>query len=255
MSAWHRCCALSKRSPEPERSRTQLNEHPPKIPAPDLGWALSRTLRTPLDGLRISMETMAAQIKSGAFDSNAGVRALEAGIEQVQRIARDVDALIAYAKPRSVSPLKCSLDELLHSTLTAMPAELRARIRITCPKPGSTPRLDGPLLASCLSRLLESSLDAAEESDWILLEVRRRGNFTCFSIFNGGAGSILGPATEREDTPRGAHLGLGESLARRDLERMGATLNHELEGETQHLVVRIPDAGVDQKSSTGAQVA
>ena len=217
------------------------------IPAPELGWALSRTLRAPLDGLRISMEALIENFAQPSFDAEAGTRTLEAAIEQVGRIARDVDALIAYARPRELAPLRCTLDELVHSTLSALPAALRARVRVNCRKPGKGLFVDGPLLASCLAHVIESSLEVSQEHEWLLLEVRRTdngdgtGQRTAFRIFNGGAGSILGPTTDREDTPQGAHLGLGESLARRDLERMGSRLKLETDGEIQHLVVEVPD--------------
>jgi K+-sensing histidine kinase KdpD len=218
-----------------------MKNDPRKLDAPDLGWALSRTLRAPLDGLRASMETLAGNLRHESVDGRGAARTLDAALEQVQRIARDVEALIAYARPRPVAPLRCSVDELLQTTLLALPPDLRTRVRVTCPAPGYTTHVDGPLLAGCLARLLESSLHSSRESDWVLLEVRPVAGEVQFRIFDGGAGSILGPVVEREDTPRGAHLGLGESLARRDLERMGVTMTLERVHEVQHLVVHVPE--------------
>jgi signal transduction histidine kinase len=214
---------------------------PTEIPTPDMGWALSRTLRAPLDGLRASIESLARTLRAERVDPASAARTLDAALEQVQRMARDLDALIAYAKPRPVAPLSCTIDEILHATLTALPAELRTRVRITCSAPGHSPWVDGPLLASSLMRILETSLDSSGKDAWVLLEVRRTDTEIQFRVFDGGSGSILGPRTARDDSPRGAHLGLGESLAQRDLERMGASLSLETVDGLAHLVVRVPD--------------
>ena len=214
---------------------------PTPIEPPDLGHALSRTLRAPLNGLRASMESLSSDLRRDRLEGRAAARKVDAALEQVQRIARDVEALIAYAEPRPVAPLRCSVDELLHATLSALPADLRTRVRVTCTSPGHAPFVDGPLLAGCLARILESTLDTTAADDWVLLEVRRRSDETQFRIFGGGSGSILGPVQPREDTPRAAHLGLGESLARRDLERMGVSLALERIDDVQHLIIRVPD--------------
>jgi K+-sensing histidine kinase KdpD len=216
-------------------------EPDPQVPAPpEMGWALSRALRTPLDGLRASLESLAAGLRQARIDPPGAARTLDAAIEQVQRMARDVDALVAYARPRDVAPLSCSIDEILHATLSALPVQVRSRVRITCPKPGASLWVDGPLLASALTRLLEASLSAPGRDDWVLLEVRRGDDEVQFRVFDGGVGSILGPRVEREDSPRGAHLGLGGSLAYRDLERMGAALTLETLDGVPHLAVRVP---------------
>jgi signal transduction histidine kinase len=220
-----------------------MPEPDPQIPAaPELGWALSRTLRTPLDGLRASLESLAAGLRQAKVDPAGAARAIDAVLEQLQRTARDVDALIAYAKPPAVAPLWCSIDEILHATLSALPVALRPRVRITCSSPGSSLWVDGPLLASALTRLLEASLSAPGGDNWVLLEVRHGESEVQFRVFDGGVGSILAPRVEREDSPQGAHLGLAGSLAYRDLERMGASLSLETLDGVGHLAVHVPVA-------------
>lgn len=229
---------FAPRGAEPAAHRAMHDESE----ARELGRKMNRVLRTPLAGLRASMESLGSELRGQGSDSAANT--LEAALEQVTRLARDVEALVDLAAPRPVAPLGCSAEEIVLAAVRALPPAIRPRVRIAGPLPTGRVMVDGPLLAASLEHLLESALDGAGEGDWALLQVRRESDDTVFAIALGGGASILQPGSiGREPTPWDAHLDLGVALAHRDIGRMGAVLQVETtERGCTRAVVRVPAA-------------
>jgi K+-sensing histidine kinase KdpD len=179
--------------------------------------------------------------------SRAGARAggtLKGALEQVVRMSRDVETLVELAAPKPVAPLRCTVEEILQAALAMLPVEQRARVRVARPAPAHVLLVDGPLLSGSLGHLLESALDAADRDEWVLLQVRHEVDATLFAIVEGGSSSILQPGDLCRGSLFEAHLGLGISLAVRDLDRMGVEL--EIDSTTRgctRVLVQIPDAG------------
>jgi len=205
----------------------------------DLGLAMSRILRNPLAGLRASMESLAGGLEEDAAGPTSQ-DTLRSALDQVTQLSRDVEALVDFAAPRPIAPLRCTPEEIVQAALATLPGELRARVRVARP---ATPRalvVDGPVLAISLGHLLESALEASSGDDWVLLQVRDEQAVTVFAIVDGGNSSLLHPGPTCENTTRQAHLGLGVSLAVRDIDRMGAELDLETtERGCTRVVVRL----------------
>lgn len=183
--------------------------------APDLGLTMTQILRNPLSTLRASMETLASEFRA---DDPRSLK-LSGALEQVLAMSRDVEALLQLTAPRPLAPLTCSVDEIIESALRRQGFENRARVRIARPKSASTLRVDGPLLADCLARLVEHAL--ATNGENVLLSTTREEQRTRFSIV---ADALPTPSAE-QPAQRRAALELGFALARRDAARMGAQLD------------------------------
>ncbi len=196
------------------------------LPAPDLGLTMTQVLRNPLSALRASMETLASEFRA---DDPRSLK-LSGALEQVLAMSRDVDALMALAAPRPLAPLTCSLDEILESALRRQGFEQRARVRLARPTSPANLRVDGPLLADCLARLLEHALASVSQS--VLLSTQRDGALTRFAIVADSASA--GATWEQLPQQRRAALELGLALARRDAQRMQAELE-VAHGELGHL--------------------
>jgi K+-sensing histidine kinase KdpD len=196
---------------------------------------MTQILRNPLSALRASMETLASEFRA---DDPRSLK-LSGALEQVLSMSRDVDALLALASPRPLAPLTCSVDEILEASLRRQGFASRARVRLARPATPPTLRVDGPLLADCLARLLEYSLAAGGDS--VLLSARRDGRVTRFSIVSGSDAANAEP--EQLNHHKRAALELGMALARRDAQRMQSVLEIT-RSERGHLLLNlcVPDA-------------
>jgi K+-sensing histidine kinase KdpD len=211
----------------------------------DLGLAMSRILRNPLAGLRASMETLAGELDEAQAAADSQFT-LKAALDQVTRLSRDVEALVDYAAPRPIAPLRCTLEEILQAALATLPGELRARVRVARSEASHPLHVDGPVLATCLGHLLESALEYSAGDEWVLFQAREENGATVFAIVDGGNASLLHPG-ELHDSTRRAHLGLGVSLAVRDIDRMGAGLELETtERGCSRVVVRIANDAAEE---------
>lgn len=230
-------------TPSSSASKTLVAARPERTS--ELGLALTRILRDPIAGLRASMQSVAHEARH-----NDGVTVadnLDAILDQVARLARDVESLAEFATPRPLRPLRCSLDEVLHAATRNLPSEHVARLKVARPAASFTLTVDGPLLASSLNHLIEGALDT--EADWLLLQVRREPGRTHFALVEGSAGPSFQPVSE-QDSAADAHLGLGLRLAHRDICRMGGELHveHTERGYTR-ILVTVPDCVDTRRSS------
>jgi len=185
--------------------------------APDIGLTMTQILRSPLSALRTSMETLASEFH--AEDPRS--LKLSGALEQVLAMSHDVEALMQLATPRPLAPLTCSLDEIVEAALRRQRFEQRARVRLARPSGANTLRVDGPLLADCLARLLEYVL--ATTHDTVLLSTRCEEHAATFSIV--AQHNAEGELDHELSPSRRAALELGLTLARRDAVRMNAVLD------------------------------
>jgi len=195
--------------------------------------------------LRASMQAVVGEARgelpSGLAEDLNGI------LDQVARLARDVESLAEFATPKPLRPLRCSLDEVLHAATRNLTAEQRERFKIARPAQSFSLIVDGPQLASGLHHLIESALET--ESDWLLMHVRREGDRTHFALVEGAAGPSFEPMSE-QGSHQEAQLDLGLRLAHRDFCRMDGALQveHTERGYTR-ILVSIPDGSSGRRSS------
>jgi len=217
-------------------SSTHIDSNANTAGSPELGLTMTQILRNPLAALRASMESLAGDFR--ADDPRS--KQLRGALDQVLKMSRDVDALVQLTAPRPLAPLVCSIDEVLYSALRALRFEQSARVKLANEAVGATIDADGPLLADCLRRLIDNAL--ANLDEWLLLSARVEGREARFSIVEGvDDGSYRGHSFREMPPHRSAALELGLALARRDLARMGGSLQvtHTQLGNTC-VTVRVP---------------
>ncbi|MCZ6597368.1 MAG: hypothetical protein O7B99_07015 [Planctomycetota bacterium] len=195
-------------------------------------------MNVPLAALRAAMEHLARDLVDDDPRSGTVIGALE----EVNRMGRTVQELVEYSTPPRPMPLKCTVEEIVYSARQRLPHEQRGRIAIAREERGASLTVDGPLLAKCLSRLIENALEAG--SGEVLLSVRRNETETVFATLNRDVRAEIDWdwALSAFRTNKPDHLGLGLTLVRRDVELMGGELelSHTPGGETSALV-RVPN--------------
>lgn len=214
-----------------DRPSTATRSSPQAV---EVGLAVTRIFKAPLAALRASIESLARNLDS----ADPRRETLSGALAEVTRLARDVEALAAYAAPRPLMPLACSLEELLQGALARLAPQDAARVALA--RPASVPVLlvDGPLLTTALAHVLRAALWSS--GDDVLLEARSESGLATFSVLSGGNGERL-EALDSSRSHHDASLGLGLELARRDVLRMDGTFELDTSDASRVRVrIRLP---------------
>ena len=203
----------------------------------DLELALSQGLDIPLLALRVAMESLnKALVRDG--DSSL---ILSGALDEVDRLERNVRELVEFASEPTPMPLRCTVTEILLSARHGLRPELRGRVIMAHPEESSTLQVDGPLLARSLRRFLENAFEAGAEQ--VLMIARRGPHGTRFTVVDDAPQRFDAEwAVPAFRSTKRNHLGLGLSLAERDI----ALLDGTIEFSSGHrggkfVTVTIPD--------------
>jgi hypothetical protein len=203
-------------------SSATSNPFPRQPDTAALGLSMTRVLANPLAALRASIESLAAGIQQ----EDPRGRMLEGALEQVARMARDLQSLVDYAAPRPLAPLRCSLDEIAFGVVRCLPKTLRSRLQLARPAQGASILVDGPLLSTCLASLSQGALE--NTSGNVLLQVRHESERTLFVFVQADAQGSYTPQASLLDGPVAeSSLAVRLTVARRDIDRMGGELRVE----------------------------
>lgn len=184
-------------------------------PTAQTSGTLARELWTSLSALRASLESLAGDLDA----SDPRSRRVGGALDEVGRVSHQVRALLDFAAPPALAPLRCSLAEILSETVRRLPGELRPRVRVARDQRLAGLRVDGPVLARSLAYLIEDALAAG--GDELLLSVRREDDRAVFAL--------VAPAREDRGVPPGERV--GRAVAQRDVQRMGGSLGEGRHGE------------------------
>jgi signal transduction histidine kinase len=205
-----------------------------------LGRALRASLDLPLSALRASLESLARDL--GSDPRSAGVDQALCEVSRAGRVVRD---LADYAVTPVPMPLACSVDEIVCTARLRLPREDRLRVACANSVRGRRLFVDGPLLSNALERLLRNAVEASDGE--VLLTARREAGRLLLTIVNDAGATGLDPAWARAPfhTHKSHRLGLGLTLAARDVELLGGvlTLHRTPRGEVV-AVVDLPDREV-----------
>jgi len=182
--------------------------------------ALSQGLDTPLTALRAAMETLGHELRSG---EDVGALRIEGVLEEVELLGKNVRELCELASSPVPRPLNCTLDEIVNSARAPLTPEQRRRVLAARREPAEALRVDGPLLAQALRRIIENALEATD--DFVLLHAHVDGGHARFSVLDGSQ-SELGPDWRPTPfrTTKPNRLGLGLTLTQRDVSLLDGTL-------------------------------
>ena len=184
--------------------------------------ALAQGLDTPLAALRATMESLTHELdqKRGVLPSQR----MDGVLREVDRLGKNVRELCDYAAPPVLRPLACSLAEIVEAARAQLTPEQRDRVVVARCEAGAGLEVDGPLLSSCLRRLLENALEATEEVALVVARIEHgAASFSVVDDAPNAFGPDWKPVPFRTTKPN--HLGLGLALTQRDI----ALLNGDLE--------------------------
>jgi signal transduction histidine kinase len=184
-----------------------------------LAAALGRSVRTPVEALRIVLEDVAR--------GTAGDGALDAAIETLVRLRRTVQAVEDYYRPATTRPLRCTPGEIIGDVRRSLTGPARSRLLVAVESAPAGLVVDGPLLVRSIVRLVENALEAGSGPVMLHVSGPRSADTACsFSIVGRGSEPFdLGEMSRPFRSERRGQLGLGLTLALRDVERIGGHLS------------------------------
>ncbi|MFT5289366.1 MAG: CheY-like chemotaxis protein [Planctomycetota bacterium] len=197
--------------------------------------ALHQGLNVPMCALRASMEALSRELPN----HREGNVLLRGAIEEVEQIDRKVRDLVEYAVEPTPKLLPGNLNELVETALKGLSQQSRLRVRTSVALPQQKLELDTPFVARALGRVLENALDATPED--VLLVARVQKESTPGEKNNGSTperivlvivnesahGFDTEWATQAFHSTKPNRLGLGLTLARRDVQLLGGDLHIE----------------------------
>lgn len=199
------------RTPDPDGALATV----PSVDDGSFSRALAQGLDTPLDALRATMESLSQELRQASGTALPPLR-IDGVLREVDRLGKNVRELVEYATPPVPRPLACALEEIVHAARAPLAPEHKERVVVARSEPGAPLEVDGPLLSSCLRRLLENALEASDGQ--VLVIARRERGEASFTVVD-GAPSTLGPSFRPVPfrTTKPNHLGLGLALTQRDV--------------------------------------
>lgn len=183
--------------------------------------ALLQGLETPIAALRASMESLSQALREDSAEARSA--RVDWALREVELIGRNVRGLCDFASPPVPRPLACSLEEIVSAARQRLTPEQRERVLMARCAARMAVRVDGPLLAECLLRLIENALEASE--GLVLIVARTEGTCVSFSVIDDSA-RALAPGWEPIPfrTTKPNRLGLGLALTQRDVALLGGSL-------------------------------
>jgi K+-sensing histidine kinase KdpD len=203
----------------------------------ELELALSQGLDIPLRALRASMESMSKELAREGDSASL----LAGALEEVEQLGRNVRELVEFASAPRPMPLVCTVDEVLLGARDGLTRSKRRKVTIAHAKEGSMICVDGPLLARILQRFLENALEAGSEH--VLLIAHCEAETTRFTVFDDAPNDFDAEwAVPAFRSTKRNHLGLGLSLAKRDVALLDGSLEFSnCPRGNKYVAVIVPD--------------
>lgn len=172
---------------------------------------VSHQLRTPLAALRLRVELLAAEATSadaGEFDG---------ALDELTRLARLVDGLLAVARAENVTepPEQVTVTRLLRERVEAwQPVAAERTVSLSLETNAQIAALTVPgHLEQVIDNLIDNALTAAPPNGQVRIAARRSGHRTHITVTDDGPGMSSGAMAEafrrfRTTSPAGTGLGL-----------------------------------------------
>ena len=187
----------------------------PEQSHPNVANALGRSVRTPLEALRIILE----DLNAGTSDTSV----LPAAIETLQRVRRSVESVEEYFRAERPEPLICTVREVAHGVRNYLSEEQRSSLLIALDANTDVLFVDSTMLVKSLANIAENCIEASAHP--VLLRVQRQDAGFTFTIVGRSVKEFnFEEALEPFITEKRGHVGLGLTIAARNLERLGGEL-------------------------------
>jgi len=202
-----------------------------------LELALSQGLDIPLLALRVSMESLSKELTRDGDSAQL----LSGALAEVEQLGRNVRELVEFASTPRPMPLACTLAEIVISARQSLAPSRQTHVTVAHTDPDASLCIDGPLVARSLSRILENALEAGCEH--ALLIARRQAGSVRFTVFDDAPARFDAEwAVPAFHSTKRNHLGLGLSLAQRDIALLGGSIEFSNGSHgNKAVVVTVPD--------------
>ncbi|MFT5284040.1 MAG: signal transduction histidine kinase [Planctomycetota bacterium] len=206
----------------------------PEQPQPQVADALFRGVRTPLEALRIILE----DLEAGTADHSV----LPATIETLQRVRRNVESIEEYFQANVPHTMTCSVREIAYGVRNYLSSDQRVSLLIALDASDDEIRVDASMLIRSLAHLASNAIECSENP--VLLRVQRNETGFSFSLVGHGQSLFnVADAAEPFASTKLGHVGLGLTLAIRDIQRLGGELQVRTgSAVSTRFVVQVPDS-------------
>jgi signal transduction histidine kinase len=181
---------------------------------------VSHQLRTPLAALRLRMELLAEEAKSGGHDADAAE--FEAALDELGRLARMVDGLLAVARAENTTtpPQVIPVTDVLRERVDAWQPVAAERDIDLYLQPGErlTAVLGPGHLEQVIDNLVDNALTATSRGGHVWIGARRTGHRVRVTVTDDGPGmspEAMADAFRRFRTGRAGGTGLGLPIVHR----------------------------------------
>lgn len=181
---------------------------------------VSHQLRTPLAALRLRMELFAEEARSGGSEADAAE--FDAALDELGRLARMVDGLLAVARAENTTtpPEDVAVTDLLSERVEAWrPVAAERDVTLSLEAREHTTAVLGPgHLEQAIDNLVDNALTATPQGGRVRIGARRTGHRIRVTVADDGPGmspEAMAEAFRRFRTGRAGGTGLGLPIVHR----------------------------------------
>jgi two-component system sensor histidine kinase HydH len=230
-------------------SRAKLNQHEKLAALGQLAAAIAHEVRNPLAVIRSAAQNLRDTVPANDLDAR---RACTFITQEADRLGNLINALLAFARPVHISPVRMPIAELFERVVNATGEEVSAKqVRVERPANRELDALDinvdPDLMTQVLVGLVDNAIEASATGGEIKLEMLSNDGQIEIAVADSGPGvpaELRGRVFEPFFTTRAAGIGLGLAIARQIVEAHGGSIRvgQSISGGARFSVI-LPAAG------------